>query len=168
MPSCMADDGQAAVFVGTFLTNGEAVALCDEHMVYFCASTLQDMTGVDPAPFIAAISDEEPEYVTGMGGDLQFPPDPPPEEKAVDPTPPTRTSGRMRAVSSDRPTDGAGEQDVTSDWKTAPADVIAGGPGDGSAYEDTEAGCDECGLVNDHEADCETGATTKHAAQVKH
>ena len=60
MPNCMAEDGQAAVFVGTFLTNGESVALCDEHMVYFCASTLQDMTGVDPAPFIAAISDEEP------------------------------------------------------------------------------------------------------------
>ena len=146
MPSCMADDGQAAVFVGTFLTNGEAVALCDEHMVYFCASTLQDMTGVDPAPFIAAISDEEPEYVTGMGGDLQFPPDPPPEEKAVDPTPPTRTSGRMRAVSSAPPTAGVDESDMTT----------------------AEAGCDECGLVNDHEADCETGATTKHAAQVKH
>jgi hypothetical protein len=29
----------------------------------------------------------------------------------------------------------ADEEDMTSDWKTAPADVIAGGPGDGSAYE---------------------------------
>ena len=70
MPNCMAEDGQAAVFVGTFLTNGESVALCDEHMVYFCASTLQDMTGVDPAPFIAAISDEEP----------GIPPEMPPED----------------------------------------------------------------------------------------
>jgi len=103
-----------------------------------------------------------------MGGDLQFPPDPPPEPtdetpsqeelrktneglteelKATrDPTPPTRTSGRMRAVSSAPPTAGVDESDMTT----------------------AEAGCDECGLVNDHEADCETGATTKHAAQVKH
>ena len=102
MPECMAQDGQAAVFVGTFLQNGQSVAVCDEHLVYFCADTLATMTGLDPTPFIAAISDEPGEEV-GMGGDLQFPAD-----------------------------------DMTSDWTTAPADVIAGGPGDGSAYEDTE------------------------------
>jgi len=56
MPECMADDGNKAVFVGTFLTNGESVALCDEHLVYFCASMVETMTGVDPAPFIKAIS----------------------------------------------------------------------------------------------------------------
>jgi hypothetical protein len=110
----MADNGEVAVFVGTFLTNGESVALCDEHMVYFCAEMLHTMTGIDPFPFVAAISEPEPEYVIGMGGDIQFPPDPSPEEQPSDPTPPTRTSGRLRAVSSEAPTAGAGEQEQTT------------------------------------------------------
>jgi hypothetical protein len=109
----MADDGQKAVFVGTFLTNGESVALCDEHMVYFCASTLQDMTGVDPAPFIAAISEEAPAPPIDLGE----PPEPGPEiedgETHQDPTPPTPRRGRLRAVSSGPPTGGDSEQDVT-------------------------------------------------------
>ena len=114
MPDCMADDGEKAVFVGTFLTNGESVALCDEHMVYFCASTLQDMTGVDPAPFIAAISDEEP----------GIPPEMPPEDPdglagvpaviTPDPTPRTPPRGRLRAVSSAAPTAGADKSDTTT------------------------------------------------------
>ena len=114
MPKCMADDGNKAVFVGTFLTNGESVALCDEHMVYFCASTLQEMTGIDPVPFVAAISEEPlPPPI-----DLGEPPEPGPEIEDVeahqDPTPPTPLRGRMRAVSSGPPTDGAGEQDATT------------------------------------------------------
>jgi hypothetical protein len=126
MPECMADDGQKAVFVGTFLTNGESVALCDEHMVYFCASTLQDMTGVDPAPFIAAISEEAPAPPIDLdteiedadaGFDLGEPPEPGPEiedgEAHQDPTPPTPRRGRLRAVSSGPPTGGDSEQDVT-------------------------------------------------------
>jgi hypothetical protein len=113
MPECMADDGQKAVFVGTFLTNGESVALCDEHMVYFCASTLQDMTGVDPAPFIAAISEEAPAPPIDLDTEIEdadagFDPLPPP-----DPTPPTPRRGRLRAVSSGPPTGGDSEQDVT-------------------------------------------------------
>jgi hypothetical protein len=110
----MADDGEVAVFVGTFLTNGESVALCDEHMVYFCAETLHTMTGLDPFPFVAAIS--QPDDGTGP----ESPPDDPegtagmPAVVTPDPTPPTRTSGRLRAVSSEAPTAGAGEQDKTT------------------------------------------------------
>ena len=29
------------------------------------------------------------------------------------------------------------EEDATSDWKTSPADVMAGGPGDGSVYAES-------------------------------
>jgi hypothetical protein len=131
----MADDGQKAVFVGTFLTNGESVALCDEHMVYFCASTLQDMTGVDPAPFIAAISEEGDEGEAASEIELSeaelaeevklaetlsplkqlgtFAEAEKATEETPDPTPPTPRRGRLRAVSSGPPTGGDSEQDVT-------------------------------------------------------
>jgi hypothetical protein len=82
-------------------------------MVYFCASTLQDMTGVDPAPFIAAISDEATDLPIDLDTEIEdadagFDPLPPP-----DPTPPTPLRGRMRAVSSGAPTAGADDQDAT-------------------------------------------------------
>jgi hypothetical protein len=109
----MADDGEKAVFVGTFLTNGESVALCDEHLVYFCASTLETMTGVDPAPFIKAISEDTTPPLVDVSA-LDMDDDPvPPGGPLPDPTPPTPLRGRMRAVSSVAPTDGAGEQDET-------------------------------------------------------
>jgi hypothetical protein len=56
----MSSDGRDAVFVGTILTTGDAVALCDECLVPWAAALLNAMTGVDPAPFIAAVSDQEP------------------------------------------------------------------------------------------------------------
>ena len=101
MPECMAEDGQAAVFVGTFLQNGQSVAVCDEHLVYFAADTLHTMTGVDPAPFIAAISDEQPEEVDPMEPETHPEPEEPLEEPTADPTPPTPISGRSRGGSSD-------------------------------------------------------------------
>lgn len=60
-PPCMSDDGNPAVFVGTMLQTGDAVALCDECMVPWCAAVLQTMTGIDATPFIAAISNGEPD-----------------------------------------------------------------------------------------------------------
>ena len=110
----MADDGLPAVFVGTFLGNGESVAVCDEHLVMFCASTLETMTGLDPTPFIAAISEEEPPAEAP-----ESPEEPPdageePAPVPVDPTPPTRPSGRMRAVSSIRPGDTGSEPAATT------------------------------------------------------
>ncbi len=114
MPECMADDGNKAVFVGTFLTNGESVALCDEHMVYFCASTLQEMTGVDPVPFISAISEDTTTGPPEVPAEAPQEPQEDPEDITPDPTPPTPLRGRMRAVSSAPPTDGAGGQDATT------------------------------------------------------
>lgn len=114
MPECMAQDGQAAVFVGTFLQNGQSVAVCDEHLVYFCADTLSTMTGLDPTPFIAAISDDPGEEVPPEPPTEPPEPPEPAEEPVPVPTPPTPPSGRMRAVSSIRPTVDASEQDATT------------------------------------------------------
>lgn len=64
-PPCMSEDGRQAVFVGTMLSSGDAVALCDECMVPWAAAILHAMTGVDPTPFLAAVSeDEQPTGVT--------------------------------------------------------------------------------------------------------
>lgn len=60
-PPCMSDDGNQAVFVGTMLQTGDAVALCDECLVAWSAALLNAMTGVDPTPFLQAISDGPPE-----------------------------------------------------------------------------------------------------------
>lgn len=57
-PPCMSDDGNPAVFVGTMLQTGDAVALCDECLVPWAAALLNAMTGVDPTPFLIAISDD--------------------------------------------------------------------------------------------------------------
>lgn len=61
-PPCMSGDGNAAAFIGTFLETGDTVALCDECLVAWSAAMLNAMTGIDPAPFIAAISDDVPVF----------------------------------------------------------------------------------------------------------
>ena len=58
-PQCMSGDGQPAVFVGTLLQSGEAVALCDECLVPWAAAMLHAMTGVDPTPFLLAVASDE-------------------------------------------------------------------------------------------------------------
>ena len=63
-PACMSQDGREAVFVGTMLQTGDAFTLCDECLVGWSAALLQSMTGVDPTPFLQAISAGTPE-----GGD---------------------------------------------------------------------------------------------------
>lgn len=60
-PPCMSEDGNQAVFLGTFLAEGQTVALCDECLVPWSAALLQAMTGVDPKPFLEAISEGAPE-----------------------------------------------------------------------------------------------------------
>ena len=101
MPECMAEDGQAAVFVGTFLQNGQSVAVCDEHLVYFCADTLHTMTGVDPAPFIVAISEPSDEDLEAADEAIEAQGAAAEAEVLADPTPPTPISGRSRGGSSD-------------------------------------------------------------------
>jgi hypothetical protein len=56
-PMCMSDDGHQAVIVATMMATGDAFTLCDECMVAWCAGMLNAMTGVDPTPFLVAISD---------------------------------------------------------------------------------------------------------------
>lgn len=56
----MSEDGNVAVFVGTMLQTGDAVALCDQCMVPWAAAVLQSMTGVDPTPFLLAVSEDQP------------------------------------------------------------------------------------------------------------
>jgi len=39
-PPCMANDGESAVFTGTFFDSGQSVTLCNEHLVAFCTTML--------------------------------------------------------------------------------------------------------------------------------
>lgn len=107
-PACMSDDGRPAVFVGTMLETGDSVALCDVCLVGWVAAVLNVMTGVDPQPFLQAISEDEPipyEVVPGAGGE---PPDVQPHDtdpeaiSAPEPAPPieppeSAPKGRRRA-----------------------------------------------------------------------
>jgi len=124
-PACMSDDGNPAVFVGTMLQTGDAVALCDECLVMWSAALLQQMTGVDPAPFIQAISEPEGAEFGGVGDaePVERPPETPPEVWAAmqqqardlasetaneaDPTPqtPIPESGPTSSASPGPPTD---------------------------------------------------------------
>lgn len=84
-PPCMSDDGNPAVFVGTMLQTGDAVALCDDCMVPWTAAVLYSMTGIDPTPFLAAASDDaggeltvEEVEAAERYAEVQAPADPPP------------------------------------------------------------------------------------------
>ena len=94
-PPCMSGDGRPAVFVGTLLQTGQAVALCDECLVPWAAALLQGMTGVDATPFIAAIADDvdatpltAEDEQTMRAQPPETPPDPPAAPPADGPTPP--------------------------------------------------------------------------------
>jgi len=50
---CQFDDGQSAIFVGTFLETGLSVALCTDHFVDFLTVTLEQTTGAPVAELIA-------------------------------------------------------------------------------------------------------------------
>jgi hypothetical protein len=93
-PQCMSQDGNAAVFIGTFLQTGQPVAVCDECMVPWAAAVLQGMTGVDPAPFLQAISEpdsaESPTEDEGGVAEWVENGDPPPTASR------TRNGGRTR------------------------------------------------------------------------
>lgn len=96
-PPCMSDDGKPASFIGTFLATGDTVALCDDCMVPWTAAILNAMTGLDPTPFLVAVSDDLEEFVPAAidatedtGG-----------SDTVDPPPPSMNGkrGRTSAVS---------------------------------------------------------------------
>lgn len=96
-PPCMSNDGRPAVFLGTFLEGGETVALCDECLVAWSAALLQSMTGVDPTPFLQAISEGAVE--TPEGSDTPRPADVSAAPAASDPPPSNAKPGRGRSGS---------------------------------------------------------------------
>src|SRR5271170_7582483 len=97
-PRCMSDDGNTAVFVGTMLETGDGVALCDNCLVAWAAALLNVMTGVDPMPFIAAISDDV------IDGELVDADDVPPSDMEIDtePDPPRSNGGSGRSSRASR------------------------------------------------------------------
>lgn len=120
-PPCMSDDGNPAVFVGTMLATGDAVALCDECLVSWTAALLNVMTGVDPTPFLAAIGEPDSERVALTEDGEQHASD----VDELPPRPPTRIAkaGRTLPGSPDRGTAGAppGDGPPTAQRETRPA-----------------------------------------------
>lgn len=91
-PQCMSQDGSQAVFVGTMLETGDGFALCENCLPMWAASLLQAMTGVDPEPFIRALSepDGEIEQAAEVPAELLAPTVP------VEPDPPSPNGKRGR------------------------------------------------------------------------
>lgn len=96
-PACMSDDGNTAVFIGTYLESGETIAVCDECMVAWSAAMLNAMTGIDPTPFLQAISEDAPEEVPPAEPGVPAAPAETAEE--APPPSPNGRSGRSRAKS---------------------------------------------------------------------
>lgn len=55
-PQCMSNDGNPAIFIGTFLTEGDSVALCNDCMPAFCSAVVSRMLGIDPELFSVAVA----------------------------------------------------------------------------------------------------------------
>lgn len=91
LPACMSDDGNPAVFVGTMLQTGDSVALCDNCLANWAVAVVSTMTGVDPAPFIAAISEDVP--TTAEGAPTDEPPAPAPADTDSEARMPDPASG---------------------------------------------------------------------------
>jgi hypothetical protein len=96
-PPCMSQDGNPAVFVGTMLETGDAVALCDGCLVAWAAALLNVMTGLDPTPFLVAVSDDVPEVV--FPDDSVPGEDPGPTVPEPDPPTPIKRAGRTSRAS---------------------------------------------------------------------
>lgn len=76
-PTCMSNDGRPAVFVGTFLQNGDTVALCEDCLPQFLTAVLAQMTGVEIgrlAAEIARLSDGAPEDPAAVAAEMAAPP----------------------------------------------------------------------------------------------
>lgn len=76
----MSGDGRPAVFVGTMLETGDAVALCDICLVGWAAAVLNTMTGVDPEPFLRAVSEPDDVPTAAEGAPTDEPPAPAPAD----------------------------------------------------------------------------------------
>jgi hypothetical protein len=95
----MSDDGRPAVFVGTMLETGDAVALCDECLVPWTAAVLHALTGIDPTPFLEAVSEVEPAVAVSEDGAERI--RAAAEGGEQDPPTPIRPDGRSSGESGD-------------------------------------------------------------------
>lgn len=111
-PACQNHPDVPASFLATFLASGDTVAVCDECLVPFTAAILNTLTGVDPAPFLAAVSDDTSPDPSGNGGDPSTAAEEPPEGK-----PPAAARGRSGRTSAGSPA--AGTDDAPEDATTA-------------------------------------------------
>jgi hypothetical protein len=108
----MADDGNQSVFTGTFLRTGQAVMVCEDHLVAFCIQTLSELSQVPFERILAVVSEDVATTAEGAPSD-----EPPPEQPADgDPPHPSRTrkGGRGQRASADRGT-GNGQPEAVPD-----------------------------------------------------
>lgn len=61
-PPCETEDGNPAIFMGTFLNNGQSVCLCENCLPQWAAAVVTEFTGVDVSPAfeLAAQAQAEP------------------------------------------------------------------------------------------------------------
>jgi hypothetical protein len=52
----MSNDGNAAIFIGTFLSSGDAVALCNDCMPAWASAVTSGMLGIDPDLYAVAVA----------------------------------------------------------------------------------------------------------------
>jgi hypothetical protein len=86
----MSNDGKQAVFIGTFMETGDAVALCEDCLPAFTATVTADMFGVDGAQLLewlkANQGDEAPADVSEVAEVAAPPAMMRPPASDVDPT----------------------------------------------------------------------------------
>jgi hypothetical protein len=96
-PACNSDDGNPAIFVGTFLQDGSAVALCEDCLPQFCVAVAAQTQGIEVEALAAAVvalaaesDDTEPEapqevayppHDTTHGAPTDEPPPPAPADE---------------------------------------------------------------------------------------
>lgn len=64
-PQCMSNDGKQAVFIGTFMQNGDSVALCEDCLPAFTASVTADMFGVEGPALLTWLQENQGEDAPG-------------------------------------------------------------------------------------------------------
>lgn len=76
----MSGDGNQAVFIGTFLSNGETVALCSDCFPAWLAAGLQAATGVDTSIVFELERQAEEAATAAEGAPTDEPPAPAPAD----------------------------------------------------------------------------------------
>lgn len=83
-PQCMSNDGNPAIFIGTFYPSGDSVSLCNDCMPAWCSAVVSGMLGIDPDLFGVAVAAMEKDAEAAEHNDPAETGAPP---AMVDPTP---------------------------------------------------------------------------------